>query len=77
MADFKVYRDNPDGMWSTTTLDLHNTGWTHQSSFAGLGTWTLATEALHGTTIMATDHDEIMIHLHAVFNPQTDMRQAD
>eukprot|EP00972_Heterocapsa_arctica_P107042 15769146-Heterocapsa_arctica.AAC.1 len=26
---------------------------------------------------MATDHDIIMIHLHAIYNPQTDMRHED
>eukprot|EP00972_Heterocapsa_arctica_P038842 5723742-Heterocapsa_arctica.AAC.2 len=76
-TDFEVFRDNPDGMWMPAAPHTHNTSWTHQSSFAGLGTWTLATEALCGTTTMATYHDERMIQLHAVFNPETDMRQAD
>eukprot|EP00972_Heterocapsa_arctica_P055252 8152739-Heterocapsa_arctica.AAC.1 len=39
IADFKVYRDNPDGMWLFAPITSQHTGWTHHSSFAGLGTW--------------------------------------
>eukprot|EP00972_Heterocapsa_arctica_P074421 10982513-Heterocapsa_arctica.AAC.1 len=55
----------------------HSMSSTHQSLFAGLETWTVAMDALHGSTTMASDQDEQMIQIHAVIDPQTDLRQAD
>eukprot|EP00972_Heterocapsa_arctica_P055424 8176885-Heterocapsa_arctica.AAC.1 len=77
MADFSVDRNNPDSMWHESTPLPNSMVPTHLSFFAGLGSWTVATEASRGTTKMAADNDERMVHIHAAYHPNTDIRRAD